>query len=645
MHPATQDIKKKYFILALCLLCTAYFIFEGFYIHYAAMGVDDFWFAHWTYRYRNELPYKDFLPYKTILGYYYLLIPMLSSKALFTPLINTKHWMAFTNAILFYIGALWLRSFFSSKAILFTVLLLISSEYVLTYSIDIRVDLLAYWFCFFSALFLLEERYFWAGVLMGLGLLTSQKAIWYLEAGNIALGLTWLFLKRDKKTFSGIIYYNAVTFFIIAVYIVFWANISSLKTVLNNMFYEAFIIYKADWYDEARKLFWTITISRNPLPFLLLPFSWCSLIVKPMSDENFRFRFFSVIYATVLMACLIPYKQVFPYYMIATLPAFLLAYSATFSWLFALFQEARMPYLSLTKKTILTLFLICYTSSLLFVCYFFPLPFCYYVICYFYHVSPCYYFVAAIPLLFGIYVIPSRNAYLKTLMPTLIKLTFIFSGFIYPFLLMNVCIFPERNGAYQKSTLTLANSLLADGSDYLAGIEFFYNKNQPIPGMRQLDGPSINYLYDPLPGLLPMLSLSSLYHTPVSADQAIQSIEKSKVKFYVNNYRMHELPPKIQHYLASEFEHFWASVYLYAPQIAAGKQNKLIKFNGNYLIESTKSIMVDNKKIQPNTLLYLKNKKYLFNAQTPFRIRLIPDNTSHLLQSDFKEDRWQKMFA
>lgn len=107
-----NTVKKSNFVTKIAIICLIYMAIEIGYIYFAKMGPDDFWFAHWIYRYKNNIPYRDFAPYKTVLGYYLLLVPMLSSKDFLTPLIHTRIILAYTNACLFLVAAFWLQKFF-----------------------------------------------------------------------------------------------------------------------------------------------------------------------------------------------------------------------------------------------------------------------------------------------------------------------------------------------------------------------------------------------------------------------------------------------------------------------------------------------------------------------------------------------------
>lgn len=626
----TRTHEQFVFIASVVGLCILYLAFEIFVNSYTILSVDDFWFAHRIYQFKDGLPYRDFAPYKTVLGYYLLLLPMLAKHGLFKTLIFTKNAIALLNSVVFMLGAIWLSRFFSRTSILITLCLLITAEYVLTYSTNIRVDLIGYWFCFFSFLLILENRFWSAGVLLGIGFITTQKAIWFILASNCSLGLYWLCLARHLSTLRNIIKFNTAAVLPILLYLIFWSLLSNFKTVTDSMFYEAAIMYQLTWYNSARILFWSIITLFNPLLFLMWPLTFISILVSYQEDHYYRERFLTVIYALTILFCLIPYKQIFPYYMQVTIPVLMILFSAFFTWLFAIFKSHHVIKLLVPKKY-LWLFIICYLFAMVFIWLLFQLP-------------EVYLLLGLVPILLCTYLCNPQQEF-SALFFNLILSSMILVGGVYPLTLFFIKML-NTSGAYQKANIRAVNALLKDGSDYVAGIELIYYKTQPIAGMRHLMGPAIDYLTTGDEKLRPVL-LPSLYLTPnVSAQTAIADLDRSAVKFYVNNYRMHALPPSIKKYLTAHYDHFWGSIYLYAPYIEQGLQHFEIKFSGNYLIKSTSShhIIIDGHSYNSHNKLYLQKGNHIAQSDVPFRLNLIPAE-SIKLNKKFEFDEWEKLLG
>jgi len=627
METHLNQSKLRYFILWTALLCLAYLSFELFYTNYAILSVDEFWFAHRTYQYKSGLPYRDFAPYKTVLGYYLLLIPMTLVQGLLKPLFFTKNALALLNSTILFGTTLWLRRYFSDRALITTLMLLVCAEFILSYSTNIRVDLLAYWFCLFSVLFLFENKFILSGLLIGLGFLTSQKAIWYIAATDIALAVHWLAFARDWKTIKQILIFNLTILLIISAYILFWSHFSNFSTVMHSVFTEASIMYHLDWYNGTRKLFWFYILSYNPLLFILWPLTLISAVITYPSDHSYTKRVFLVTYVSVILLCLIPYKQVFPYYMLVTIPAFLLLYSAFFTWFYQVMRNPQPIRILLVGKIGLTIFATIYCLTIIWLIFFLKLP-------------KLYLLLTIIPIM----LVGSINGAMRAFAQPLILMTIVFTGFVYPLTLYAIR-FPALNSGYQHSVMNLLNALLQDNSDYLAGIELIYNKTQPIAGMRHLMLPAIDFLAHPSPKLREAM-LASLYESPTATSASvIHDLEKSNVKLYVNNYRMVAVPTVIANYLASQYQHFWGGIYLYAPEIPAGTHAALIKFAGNYLVEAWpgQSVSIDKHVIDSGKTLSLTKGIHTIHASTSIRLKLLPENVSGLLNPAYKEDQWQLM--
>ena len=329
-----------FFVWGVILLCLSYFGIELFFNAYTSITLDEFWFAEHAYQFKNHLPYRDFAPYKTILGYYLLLIPLpATSPDILKPLIDIKNFIALLNTLCMGIAAFGLRKFFKPAAILFAMSIILFAEFFITYSTNIRVDIFAYWLCLFAVLLIFEERWMLAGILLALAFLTSQKALWYIFATNCSLGMYWLITSRQYNLIKKIILLNISLILIVISYLIFWSLMADPKTVINSVFGEAYIMATLDWYSHLRLFFWSIIVTNNPFPFLFWPFTLVSLFILPANDPEYSKRIFIVTYAFVIMLSILFYKQVFPYYMIATLPAFFLLYAALASWLIALLKE------------------------------------------------------------------------------------------------------------------------------------------------------------------------------------------------------------------------------------------------------------------------------------------------------------------
>jgi hypothetical protein len=617
------DIRARNFFAGLVTLCFGYLAFSFWFNQYAMISVDEFWFAHRIYQYKDGLPYRDFSPYKTVLGYYLLLWPMTSTGGTLNTLIFTKNMIALINVACIFAASTWLTRFFSRAGVLGSVALLVSMEITLSYSTNIRVDLLAYWFCMFSLLSLLDKRYYLAGLLLGLGFSTSQKAIWYLFASNAALFVTLLTEKDYRKNIINGIKFNTATGVTIAAYLVFWSMLAGWSNVLNNVFIEAAAMYHLDWYDATRQLYWYVILVFNPIVFLLWPLTALSLLIGINGDESTQNRKIVITYASTILFCLIPYKQVFPYYMQVTIPVFLVLYAGFFTWLIKFLDNRNQIYFTINKQTAYATLGGYVAASIVFVAAM--------------HLPLAYLLINIIPLVITMRMTQQTPSDMRALVAS----SMIFLGLIYP-----ACLYIPKlmnlDGNYQKANLAAVNSLLRDGSDYTAGIELIYNKTQPIAGLRHLMGPAIDYLYHPDKKLLPVMT-AALYEDPHATPDTIkQALDQSRVKFYVNNYRMNGLPPSIKSYLTQNYQHLWGSIYSYAPIVPAGINVFPLKFTGDYIVESTSpTIMINGKNYRNGEHVQLGNSRLRTRAAQSFRLKLV--DTSLFLDPAYQEDEWGKI--
>ncbi len=206
-------------------------------------------------------------------------------------------------------------------------------------------------------------------------------------------------------------------------------------------------------------------------------------------------------------------------------------------------------------------------------------------------------------------------------------------GILYP-LIYSLIIFPIYNKNYQQSMMRIAAELTSDGSDYVAGTPVFYQKDQPINGMKNLIGPQIEYLYEPSEKL-GLALLPSLYLAKTTAQEVVNQFEYYPVKVFINNQRTSYLPPLIANYLHDNFAHYYGSIDIYAPIVGERQLTFYLKFSGKYRIESTstKPIKIDKHVHHAGNTIYLKRGDHLTSAKSSYRLVLVPD-----VKEDLRKD-------
>jgi hypothetical protein len=617
-----ESLQKFYWIIGS--LCLVYLAIQLGFISYEKLTVDDLWLSYHTYQFKSLVPYRDFSPYKTAFGYYLLLIPLGFFHGVMMPLLCTKAFVAFINTLFLSLTSIWMKRFFSEKSIITSLLLLIFAQFFLNYSTEIRVDIFAYWLSLISILLIFENKFILAGVASGLSFAISQKALWYVIATNCAFGGYWIYHAYSLKLFRQIVHYNFTTLTLIILYIGFWSYFAGIHTVMNNVFYEAYLVFSLDSYDYGRLGLWQFILLNNSFYFMLLPLAVLSLFILPDQDQHRGFRIWITLLSTVILFSVVSYKQPFPYNIPATFPAFFVLYAALFSWLDAVFRSRALTIIFPGKPGLLS-FLYVYGLGLLYLIHYFMLPLTNIIIC-------------LIPAALAIRIITPECR--KGLLHLVMSITMIM-GVVLPAYLFSKLL-PDLNGQYQKYILNLSDIILAEGGDYVAGVPLFYNRRLSIPGLKHIVIPSLNYLYHPSEKLRPVMNLPSLYLTPTTSREIIAALKNSSVKLYVNNERMEKIPTIIKAYLASEYQHYWGSIYLYAPTVAGGVQTVNIKFSGRYTLNSKSAITLNSTRIQPESVVFLEAKQYLSNAGEAYRLALTPAINQGLLKSEYKNDDWEK---
>jgi hypothetical protein len=255
-----------------------------------------------------------------------------------------------------------------------------------------------------------------------------------------------------------------------------------------------------------------------------------------------------------------------------------------------------------------------------------------------------YYLIALIPLLLGQFVMLScRKNKIADALKTSLIILLICTGIVYPVIRFSMTAYAISDD-YQRSMVTLSNELMKGGGGFFAGTPLLYDQDQAIPGLKNLIGPAIEYLSKPSAALLPIM-IPSLYLEPRSDTQVIQDLKTTPVKFYVNSYRIAYLPLSIRSYLFTEFDHYWGSVYIYAPRINPDTHTFLIKFTGNYHVEVSQrgTIQLDGKTLAPNAVIKLTQGMHTSEANESYRLKYMPANSQLKLHPQYQKDSWYQM--
>ena len=601
----------KSYALAMLVVCAAYLLFELLCIPRLWLGVDEFWFAHHVYQFTQHLPYRDFAPYKPVLGYYLLSLPLHGWQGVLTPIFYVKDEIAIINTLMLVALAWYSQRRCSQPAIFYTLLLIICNQFFLMFSTELRVDMLGSWFCLLAMLLVVARRPGWAGVVLALAFLTSPKALWYIMATDLALATYWMTAVDTRQTTRELILLNLAMFLVMVVYVLVWAYFSSFYVVLRSVFYEAYKQSKIVFYAPANGDYWQFILQHGPILILLAPLTILGLFTQEVSRQRLLF----ITYGVFGLFIIGRYQQFFPYNTVFLLPAYYLLYTEFFTWLLSTRREV----LVLSQRTLFWFFSL-YMIFLISFMLIFALP-------------AIYSLVAIVPLV--VWHSLHNQSGLSLAAQGLLFSTLLVTGVYFPLhdFGRNMHV---RDATYQQATIRATDKLLLE-DNYIAGTYIFYNKDQVTPGFENLIQPAIEYAQTGDSKLMPIL-LVSLSITPKRAAEMVADLKSAPLKFYVNNVRIASLPIPVRVYLQNEYQHYWGSIYLYAPTVTAASREFILKFSGDYQLESTQPVVLDQQTLAPGARLRLTQGRHVTLAQSNYRLRFVPADGAAGLNPQFQQD-------
>jgi hypothetical protein len=412
---------------------------------------------------------------------------------------------------------------------------------------------------------------------------------------------------------------------------------------LHSLFYEAYIQANIHWYLPIYFDCWKTMLRHGPMLFFLWPLTLFVLLKIDNKTERIEQHLFVSVFSAILLILFINYKQPFPYNFVFTLPAFFLLYANFFSWLIDRNKQQQETsnfswWLLLKRTPYIAFFIFVYMTAI----FYFVLLEKYVVIFSFIALLP--------PLLYFLLFYPMKSATDDFLWRVFICI-FLFSGVLYP-LCQSILIGKKLDGHYQQTMIGLTNNLTGDDGGYLGGVPFLYNQDQLISSLTNIIGPVVDYLNAPNQKLASLL-LPSLYLSPTTIAKVLADFNRLPVKVVVANYRTNILPLPIQIYLFSHYQHYYGSVYLYAPIVFPGQHSINLKFSALYrltVLPNAKDrfsipnyMVLDNKKIAVNQLIKLARGVHHVLVMQCMRLVLVPPSSAEKLNPKYQQDNWPYM--
>ena len=329
MATATANVRSdRSFLLPVALLSLGYAVLQLIYIDHLPMVMDEFAGEREAYRLTHSVPYRDFVPYKTVLGYYLTLPAALLVRVPWDRLMAMKVEIVLFNTVAIVLAAVSLRRFYSRTAVLLGLVVFLCCSGFLERSSEVRVDMLTAWAGLASFLLLMRGRAGWAGLLVAVSFLISQKGSFYFVAANAALGVHWIGFARTRAHFTKLISFNAAAAATLAVYFAFWSAISSPQIVFNATFRAAAGVALRPGYHLA--MYWEQLIERNPAIFLFAAMALIVLVMQWRRRDTPPIDVYVPVYAAAVLAQMIWYRQTWPYFFVVMFPTLFVLHTAGF---------------------------------------------------------------------------------------------------------------------------------------------------------------------------------------------------------------------------------------------------------------------------------------------------------------------------
>jgi hypothetical protein len=183
-------------------------------------------------------------------------------------------------------------------------------------------------------------------------------------------------------------------------------------------------------------------------------------------------------------------------------------------------------------------------------------------------------------------------------------------GIAYPLTFLPPLL--SRSTQYQRYVVRTAHALLGTHDTYLAGNDLVYDREQTPPALRRLSAFHV---------------VEMRTWPPPRLDALIEDIDRGRPKLLIYYYRLAGLPAPLRSYLFRRYDHWSASIFLYAPLVAPGERTFEIWFDGQYRIEPVSgSTVIDGRDAANGVLVRLQRGIHQNASSGPVRLRLIPDS-------------------
>jgi hypothetical protein len=108
---------------------------------------------------------------------------------------------------------------------------------------------------------------------------------------------------------------------------------------------------------------------------------------------------------------------------------------------------------------------------------------------------------------------------------------------------------------------------------------------------------------------------------------------------------MLSLPPQINAYVAAHYQHYYGSLFIYAPVIMPKQINFHLAFSGKYRVDSASNanIKLDGKRVKPGQVVQLTKANHTNDANTAYRLVLQPKIDPALWHPEYQANHYLRM--
>lgn len=198
-------------------------------------------------------------------------------------------------------------------------------------------------------------------------------------------------------------------------------------------------------------------------------------------------------------------------------------------------------------------------------------------------------------------------------------LALMIAGVLYP--LMRIPVVMQRDNAYQRHTVEVAQSLVQPGETYLAATPLLADRAQAVERLAWVDAAGIAQLRR---------------ESPATIRDIVTSLERHPPKVVIGNYRIYGLPTPIRDWIMQRYLRLTASVFTYAPSIAAGSSSVDLAYGGRYRVETESLVAtIDGQPRRHNVFVELSKGRHAVSADAAVRLRLVPTGIENQLDARF----------